>query len=450
MPESAHPAAKIEHEDSLLCALDLTARAIARLWPGARLGSGEILRTPFPGFRQDLDLGRPLSTADLLALGEVVESLAAAERTSSHGPYVHILVPEEAVPNVSRGAQGLETVVGIAWPSREALRRDVARHDGAAERSPARIGKRLKLFEDQGNTARGRVWLPRGKVLRGLLEEAVRGLLRASGGAEGGPRAAMRSEEDIVGSIVIEPEEVEEEARALLELISMVHRALGFRSRARIELPPPSLRGDGGRRSPLARALEASGIETEPDREACRSARPRIQLLVENLFGVFVPSGAEISIDLEGESPGSTAGDGALPAAIGESPLLLRFSILGAVDHAIALLLERTAGALPAWLAPVQARVLTGSEKCAAYGRAVEAEILAAGIRADLDAGAEKLRFKARQAELQQIPFLVAAGTREMEARRVSMRSLELPEQEEVLSVGECVARISLAVRPKM
>ncbi|HVR76007.1 MAG TPA: His/Gly/Thr/Pro-type tRNA ligase C-terminal domain-containing protein [Planctomycetota bacterium] len=445
MPQNVHPAAEIDHEYSrLLRALALAAGAIARLWPGARLGSGEILRTPFPGFRQDLDLGRPLSTADLLALGVEVERLAAAEPPSSHRPHVHILVPEEAAPGIPRSVQDLESVLGIAWPSREALRRDVARHDGAAERSPARIGKRLKLFEDQGNAA----WLPRGRMLRGLLEEAVRGLLRAACGAEGGSRAAKRSAEDLAGSIVIDPEEVEEQARALLGLISMVHTALGFRSRARIELPPRSPRGDGGRSSPLARALEASGIETEPDGDAGTETRPRIRFLVENLFGVFVPSGAEVSIDLEGAGPGSPAGEPALPAATGTRPLLLRFSILGAVEDAIALLLERTAGALPAWLAPVQARVLTGSEKCAAYGRAVEAEIRAAGIRADLDAGAEKLRFKARQAELEQIPFLVAAGTREMEARQVSMRSRERPEREDVLSVSECVARISLAARP--
>ena len=81
--------------------------------------------------------------------------------------------------------------------------------------------------------------------------------------------------------------------------------------------------------------------------------------------------------------------------------------------------------AFPMWLAPVQARVISVSEKAEAYAREAESVLLAAGLRADADISADKLNAKIRRAQLEKIPYMLVVGERDMAARVVSPRTRE-------------------------
>jgi threonyl-tRNA synthetase len=95
------------------------------------------------------------------------------------------------------------------------------------------------------------------------------------------------------------------------------------------------------------------------------------------------------------------------------------------VERFIAVLIEHFAGAFPLWLAPVQARVLTVSEKADAYANEVTARLRAEGSRVEADMSAEKLGAKIRKAQLEKIPYMVVVGEKDLAARVVSPRTRE-------------------------
>ena len=103
-------------------------------------------------------------------------------------------------------------------------------------------------------------------------------------------------------------------------------------------------------------------------------------------------------------------------------PVVIHRAIYGSFERFIAILTEHYAGAFPAWLAPVQARVATVSERFVGWGRTVVERLAARGWRVDLDESNDKLGAKIRNAELAKIPFTLVVGEKEVEAQAVSPR----------------------------
>jgi len=85
-------------------------------------------------------------------------------------------------------------------------------------------------------------------------------------------------------------------------------------------------------------------------------------------------------------------------------------------------LIEHHAGAFPVWLSPVQAVLLSVTDKHIPYGEKVYRQLLEAGIRVERGFDNEKLGFKIRQAQMQKIPYMLVIGDREMEAGHISPR----------------------------
>ena len=111
------------------------------------------------------------------------------------------------------------------------------------------------------------------------------------------------------------------------------------------------------------------------------------------------------------------------PEGTEATPVMLHRAVLGSLERFIAILLEHTAGKLPFWLAPVQVRVLTLTERQETYGRGVTDRLLQAGFRAELDDRNEKLGLKIREAQLQKIPYMLVVGDKEAESGLVAPRS---------------------------
>lgn len=111
------------------------------------------------------------------------------------------------------------------------------------------------------------------------------------------------------------------------------------------------------------------------------------------------------------------ASDGSLT-----TPVMLHRAVLGSLERFIAILLEHTAGNFPLWLAPVQARVLTLTERQESYGRQVTDRLIQAGVRAELDDRNEKLGYKIREAQLQKVPYILVVGDKEAESGTIAPR----------------------------
>ena len=103
-------------------------------------------------------------------------------------------------------------------------------------------------------------------------------------------------------------------------------------------------------------------------------------------------------------------------------PVMVHRAPFGAMERFIGLLIEHYAGAFPLWLSPVQAAVLPVSDKFNEYGRTVLNELLAAGIRAELDDSPQKIGAKIRRATMEKVPYMAVVGQREVDSGQVSVR----------------------------
>ena len=128
-----------------------------------------------------------------------------------------------------------------------------------------------------------------------------------------------------------------------------------------------------------------------------------------------------------------------------ETPICIHRAPLGTHERFIGFLIEHYAGAFPVWLAPVQAVVLPIAERHADYGSQLHQQLLAAGIRAELDAASETLNKRIRQAQTQKVPYMLIAGDREVEEGKVAIRQRS-GEQLDPLPVAEAVALIGAEI----
>jgi threonyl-tRNA synthetase len=103
-------------------------------------------------------------------------------------------------------------------------------------------------------------------------------------------------------------------------------------------------------------------------------------------------------------------------------PVMLHRVILGAMERFIGVLIEHYAGAFPVWLAPVQATILTVTERHTPYAEKVYRQLIRKGIRVERDLRNEKLGFKVREAQVQKIPYMLVIGDKEEKEETVSPR----------------------------
>ena len=104
-------------------------------------------------------------------------------------------------------------------------------------------------------------------------------------------------------------------------------------------------------------------------------------------------------------------------------PIMIHRVLFGSIERFIGILIEHFAGAFPAWLAPVQVKVLPISDKFAQYGESVRKKLEEEGIRVELDTRSEKIGYKIREAQMQKIPYMLIVGQKEQEEGKVSVRS---------------------------
>lgn len=122
-------------------------------------------------------------------------------------------------------------------------------------------------------------------------------------------------------------------------------------------------------------------------------------------------------------------------------PVMVHRAIMGSLERFIGVLIEHFAGALPVWLAPEQARLLTVTEAGDEAALKMRDELKALGIRATADTRNEKLGFKVREAQLAKVPFILVVGEKEVQAGGANVR-LRNGDNLGLKSVGDIAALI--------
>jgi threonyl-tRNA synthetase len=104
-------------------------------------------------------------------------------------------------------------------------------------------------------------------------------------------------------------------------------------------------------------------------------------------------------------------------------PIMIHRALMGSLERFFGCLIEHYAGAFPVWLAPVQALVLTVTDRNNDYAASVHSRLRRAGLRSKLDIRNEKLGFKIREGELKKIPYLIVIGDKEQDDETVAPRA---------------------------
>lgn len=171
--------------------------------------------------------------------------------------------------------------------------------------------------------------------------------------------------------------------------------------------------------SALRQALEQKGLSYEIDPGEGVFYGPKIDIKIKDVLGRFWQC-STIQVDFN------------LPERfeltyVGEDnqfhrPIMIHRALLGSLERFLGILIEHYGGAFPVWLSPIQARVLTVTDRNIPYGEEVYIKIKEAGFRVDTDFRSEKINYKIRVAQLEKIPYMVIIGDREVEKGLISIR----------------------------
>ena len=104
-------------------------------------------------------------------------------------------------------------------------------------------------------------------------------------------------------------------------------------------------------------------------------------------------------------------------------PVMIHRALLGSIERFIGVIPEHFAGAFPAWLSPVQVKILPVTDRAIEYAKTTAAQLDSEGFRVEVDERNEKIGKKIREATLEKVPFMLVVGDRDMEAGTVSVRT---------------------------
>ena len=531
----------------------IMAQAIKRLYPEIKLAIGPSIDN---GFYYDFDTEKPFSEEDLIKIEDEMKKIIkedlplerfelprkeAIKFMEEKGePYKVELIndlPEDAIisfykqgeftdlcagPHVAKtgnikavklltssGAywrgneknKMLQRIYGISYPKASQLEEYLNMLEEAKKRDHKKLGKELELFMITGEGPGFPFFLPKGMVLRNVLEDYWRKIHTLNGYQEvktpvmlneelwhrsghwdhykdnmyttkideqdfalkpmncpGGMlvyKSKMHSYKDLPirmgelglvhrheksgqlnglfrvrcftqddAHIFCLPEQIESEIIDLMHLINQVYSLFGFTYPVELSTRPEDSMGSDEdwttAENALRKALEHENMEYVINEGDGAFYGPKIDFHIKDSLGRDWQCG---TIQLDFQMPERF--DLNYIGQDGEKhrPVMLHRVVFGSIERFIGVLIEHYAGAFPTWLAPVQVKILTISDKQKEYADELVKQFMKEGIRAELDDREEKIGYKIREAQLQKIPYMLIIGEKEVEANAVGVRA---------------------------
>ena len=531
----------------------IMAQAIKRLYPEIKLAIGPSIDN---GFYYDFDTEKPFSEEDLIKIEDEMKKIIkedlplerfelprkeAIKFMEEKGePYKVELIndlPEDAIisfykqgeftdlcagPHVAKtgnikavklltssGAywrgneknKMLQRIYGISYPKASQLEEYLNMLEEAKKRDHKKLGKELELFMITGEGPGFPFFLPKGMVLRNVLEDYWRKIHTLNGYQEvktpvmlneelwhrsghwdhykdnmyttkideqdfalkpmncpGGMlvyKSKMHSYKDLPirmgelglvhrheksgqlnglfrvrcftqddAHIFCLPEQIESEIIDLMHLINQVYSLFGFTYTVELSTRPEDSMGSDEdwttAENALRKALEHENMEYVVNEGDGAFYGPKIDFHIKDSLGRDWQCG---TIQLDFQMPERF--DLNYIGQDGEKhrPVMLHRVVYGSRERFIGVLIEHYAGAFPTWLAPVQVKILTISDKQKEYADELVKQFMKEGIRAELDDREEKIGYKIREAQLQKIPYMLIIGEKEVEANAVGVRA---------------------------
>ncbi len=220
-------------------------------------------------------------------------------------------------------------------------------------------------------------------------------------------------------------DQIQDEVSAFIDLLYQVYADFGFEDIIiKLSTRPENRVGSDEiwdkAEHALEKALNSKGLawDLQPGEGAFYG--PKIEFSLRDCLDRVWQCG---TIQVDFSMPGRLGAQFVAEDGTRQTPVMLHRAILGSLERFIGILIEHYAGAMPPWLAPVQAVVLNITDAQAGYVEEVAEALKKQGFRAKTDLRNEKIGFKIREHTLQRVPYLLVIGDREVADRTVAVRT---------------------------
>jgi threonyl-tRNA synthetase len=244
-----------------------------------------------------------------------------------------------------------------------------------------------------------------------------------SGGLHGIMRVRGFTQDD--GHIFCTEEQILDECAAFTTLLQKVYADFGFteiiykvatRPDARIGSDESWDRAEGA----LMEALRRSGVDFQVSVGEGAFYGPKIEYTLKDAIGREWQCG---TMQVDPNMPERLGAEYVAESGERRTPLMLHRAIVGSLERFIGILIEQHAGALPAWLAPLQVVVLSITDAQADYAVEVVKTLQKQGVRVESDLRNEKIGYKIREHSLQKLPYILVVGDKEKANGAVAVRA---------------------------
>jgi threonyl-tRNA synthetase len=223
--------------------------------------------------------------------------------------------------------------------------------------------------------------------------------------------------------IFCRPDQVQDEIRGVLDFQKAIYQVFGLQPTYYLSTRPEKAIGDPAvwerAEADLKAALDSNGLTYQVKEGEGAFYGPKIDVDIQDALGRPWQLN---TTQLDFQQP-----DRFHLEYIGEDghahqPVMIHRAIYGTYERFMAVLIEHYAGAFPLWLAPVQAVVVPIADRHLDYAESVASQLRSAGFRVEVDARREKMQAKIRDAQSQQVPYMLVVGDRDQQAGTVSVR----------------------------
>ena len=395
----------------------------------------------------------------------------------------------------------LQRIYGIAFPKKSEIEEHLTRLEEAKKRDHRKLGKELELFDILEEGPGFPFFLPKGMVLRNVLENFWReehqkrgyleiktpiilnrdlwersghwvnyrenmytvkideadfaikpmncpgGMLiygsklrsyrdlpirmgelglvhrhELSGALHGLMRVRCFTQDD--AHIYMTPEQVKSEVIGVIGLIDDFYKSFGFKYHVELSTRPEKSIGTDEMweksTAALRDALDDQKMSYKINEGDGAFYGPKIDFHLEDSIGRTWQCGT-IQLDMNMPERFDLTYIG--PDGEKHRPVMIHRVVFGSIERFIAIITEHYAGAFPAWLSPVQTKILTIVDKHIPYAGEVKKRLEEKGVRVELDTRNEKIGFKIREAQLEKSPYMLIIGDKEVESGSVAVRS---------------------------
>ncbi len=243
-----------------------------------------------------------------------------------------------------------------------------------------------------------------------------------SGALHGLMRVRCFTQDD--AHIFMTKDQIKQEIFGVMDKLAFFYDTFGFKYKIELSTRPESSMGSDEdwetATNALRAALEERGQEYIVNEGDGAFYGPKIDYHLEDAIGRTWQCG---TIQLDFQMPERFELSYIGPDGEKHRPIMIHTVAFGSIERFIGILTEHCAGAFPVWLSPVQAKVLTITERSNERAEEIVKRLSEIGLRAEADTRNEKIGFKIREAQLEKVPYMLVLGDMEVEAGTVAVRT---------------------------